>query len=108
MRVGEEPPVIPDPFGRAIRDHHRGEREEPLLRRDGQESWEHSIDAFCFEPVDGDSLAMLDSWLEGPLLFRFFSPDRVREATRGTGWAVREVRHGDDNPHHYRVALAKR
>jgi hypothetical protein len=43
-----------------------------------------------------------------PLLFRLFSPDRVREATVGTGWSVAAVRHSpDENKHHYRAALSK-
>ena len=41
-----------------------------------------------------------------PLLFRLFSPDRIREATIGTEWAVGEVRRGAE-PHHYRIALQK-
>jgi len=29
---------MPDAFGRAIRDHWRGERSEPLIQRDGDET----------------------------------------------------------------------
>lgn len=40
------------------------------------------------------------------LLFLLFSPDRLREATRGTEWAVADIRrpHGT---YHYRAALQK-
>jgi hypothetical protein len=42
------------------------------------------------------------------LLFRLFSPDRVREAAVGTGWDVTEVRYGsDEHEIHYRIALEK-
>ena len=40
------------------------------------------------------------------LLFRLFAPDRLREATVGTGWRVTEVRYGDDGSH-YRAAREK-
>lgn len=55
-----------DPFGRAIRDHHRGERSEPLLDRDGDEVREHRIEEWYFGDHDAD--AWRDQWLEGPLL----------------------------------------
>jgi len=55
-----------DPFGRAIRDFHRGEQTEPLIDRDGDETREHAIEAFYF----GDHRP--DEWFEpridGPLL----------------------------------------
>jgi SAM-dependent methyltransferase len=38
------------------------------------------------------------------LLFRLFSPDRLREAAVGTGWEVAEIRRSDDD-YHYRAAL---
>jgi SAM-dependent methyltransferase len=37
-----------DPFGRAIRDHHRGERDEPLIDRDGDEAREHAVEEYYF------------------------------------------------------------
>ncbi|MCL9812544.1 class I SAM-dependent methyltransferase [Natranaeroarchaeum aerophilus] len=49
-----------------------------------------------------------DGVLGRPLLFRLFSPDRVREATTGTGWTVVDVDHGDGDTAHYRIALEKR
>ena len=59
-----------DPFGRAIRDHHRGERDEPLVDRDGEERREHPIEAFYFGEFDPESEAdaWRASWLDGPLL----------------------------------------
>jgi len=43
-----------------------------------------------------------------PLLFRLFSPDRLREATLGTGWTVAETKRDlTDNDVHYLAALAK-
>lgn len=41
------------------------------------------------------------------LLFRLFSPDRLREATIGTDWEVAEIRHPSGNAHHYQTALKK-
>ncbi|WP_254547322.1 class I SAM-dependent methyltransferase [Halomarina pelagica] len=40
------------------------------------------------------------------LLFRLFSPDRLREAAVGTGWDVAEIRRSPATPH-YRAALEK-
>jgi hypothetical protein len=52
---------------------------------------------FDYEGTTGDGI-----------LFRLFSPDRVREAAVGTGWSVTDVRYTDEeNPIHYRVALEK-
>ncbi|PSQ42722.1 SAM-dependent methyltransferase [Halobacteriales archaeon QS_9_68_42] len=59
----------PDPFGRAIRDHHRGERTHPLVDRDGRATREHPIERFYFEPVsNGPDLRWVESGLSGPLL----------------------------------------
>jgi hypothetical protein len=41
------------------------------------------------------------------LLFRLFSPDRLREAVLGTGWEVAAIRHPSGNAHHYQTALKK-
>jgi hypothetical protein len=41
------------------------------------------------------------------LLFRLFSPDRLREATVGTGWVVEAVRRSDEGTAYYRAALRK-
>lgn len=55
-----------DPFGRAIRDHYLGNRDAPLIDRDGDESREHSIERWYFgEHEEG---AWRDSWMKGPLL----------------------------------------
>ncbi|NGM71077.1 class I SAM-dependent methyltransferase [Natronolimnobius sp. AArcel1] len=55
-----------DPFGRAIRDHYLGERDEPLYDRDGDDVREHRIEEWYFgEHTDN---AWRDQWLEGPLL----------------------------------------
>lgn len=40
------------------------------------------------------------------LLFRLFGPDRLREATAGTGWTVAGIRRPHD-AYHYRAALRK-
>ena len=59
----------PDPFGRAIRDHHRGGRTHPLVDRDGGATREHPIERFYFEPVvDDPDIGWVESWLSGPLL----------------------------------------
>lgn len=58
--------MTPDPFGRAILDHHRGEREEPLVDRDGDETREHDIEGYYFghhEPED-----WFEPRVDGPLL----------------------------------------
>lgn len=56
----------PDPYGRAIRDHYLGKRDEPLIDRDGDEQREHAIETWYFGDHDAD--AWRDEWLEGPLL----------------------------------------
>jgi hypothetical protein len=56
----------PDPFGRALRDHHLGEREAPLVDRDGSRTREQPIERWYFDEFDGDPF--LDAWLDGPLL----------------------------------------
>lgn len=62
--------VAADPFGRAIRDHYLGERDEPLVDRNGSETRVHPIEAFYFGAVTGESdeQQWVDSWLDGPLL----------------------------------------
>lgn len=59
-----------DPFGRAIRDFHRNEQDEPLIQRDGEWAREHPIEAFYFgdfAPGD-DRSEFIASWVDGPLL----------------------------------------
>lgn len=41
------------------------------------------------------------------LLFRLFSPDRLREATVGTAWELTDIRYGSEQKH-YLVALEKK
>jgi hypothetical protein len=55
-----------DPYGRAIRDHHRDERDGPLFERSGNETREHPIDRFYFTEFTGDD--WLESVLKEPLL----------------------------------------
>ena len=57
-----------DPFGRAVRDHHLGEREHPLIDRDGDTTREHPIERFYFDGVGDADLAWLTERLSGPLL----------------------------------------
>ncbi|MFC7072983.1 class I SAM-dependent methyltransferase [Halovenus rubra] len=59
-----------DPFGRALRDHYRDEREEPLQQRDGEEVIEHPIEEFYFGEFTADHewAGWLESRLQGPLL----------------------------------------
>ena len=59
-----------DAFGRAIRDHRRGERADPLLQGDGEETREHPIEEFYFDAFDpeSDAGAWLASRLDGPLV----------------------------------------
>jgi len=35
-----------DPFGRALLDYHRGEKEAPLFQVDGDERLTHPVDSF--------------------------------------------------------------
>lgn len=55
-----------DPFGRAILDHHRGERNAPLIDRDGDERREHAIETYYFGEHDPESL--FEPRVDGPLL----------------------------------------
>lgn len=55
-----------DPFGRAVRDHYLGNRDEPLVDRDGDETREHSIERWYFGEHGED--VWRDSWMDGPLL----------------------------------------
>jgi len=59
-----------EPFARALRDHYRESRDEPLIQRDGEETLHHPIEEFYFgtRSPEEDSDSWLDSWLEGPLL----------------------------------------
>lgn len=59
-----------DPFGRAVRDHFHGEREEPLIQRDGGLTLEHPIEQFYFSEYtgNGEGAEWVESWISGPLL----------------------------------------
>ncbi|WP_435076922.1 class I SAM-dependent methyltransferase [Halococcus sp. AFM35] len=59
-----------DPFGRAIRDFHRDEQDEPLIQRDGEWAREHPVGAFYFGDFDpgDDRSEFITSWVDGPLL----------------------------------------
>ena len=59
-----------DPFGRALLDHTRGARTEPLLQVDGETELEHPIEAFYFgdRSPDSERTAYLEDRLTGPLL----------------------------------------
>jgi SAM-dependent methyltransferase len=59
---------MPDPFGRAVRDHHEETRESPLVQRDGAETLDHPIDGFYFGTYDPETDPWLADALEGPLL----------------------------------------
>lgn len=62
--------MSPEPFGRAVYDHYHGEREEPLIQRDGEQSLEHPIEEFYFQEYteDEEYAEWLESRLDGPLL----------------------------------------
>lgn len=55
-----------DPFGEAIRDHHEGSRDAPLIDRDGSETREQAIQRWYFDSFDRDP--WFESWLDGPML----------------------------------------
>jgi SAM-dependent methyltransferase len=59
-----------DPFGRAIRDYHLGQQDEPLIHRDGDERGEHPIEGNYFgEFCPGhDWTSGIEQHLDGPLL----------------------------------------
>jgi len=61
---------MPDAFGRAIRDWHRDEQDEPLVQRDGEQILEHPVESFYFGEfaAESDYGAWLASVLDGPLL----------------------------------------
>lgn len=76
------------------------------------ESTKEKID-YYEDPTPGLAYRILqmeyDGTLGEPWMYRLFTPDRVREATIGTGWEVAEIKYGDgqwDNL--YNVLLQKR
>jgi hypothetical protein len=62
------------------------------------------------DPADGLAYRLLQMEYDGtvgePWLYRLFTPDRVRDATADTDWAVAEVRYVTDAL--YQIALEKR
>jgi len=61
----------PDAFGRAIRDHHRGDLTDPLYQVDGPERREHPIEEFYFgefDPAANENCRWLAERLAGPLI----------------------------------------
>lgn len=65
---------------------------------------------FRADPTPGLAFRVIayeyDETVDPPLLFRLVSPDRLREATAGSGWRVADVRRPHD-AYYYRAALAK-
>jgi hypothetical protein len=60
------------------------------------------------DPTPGLAFQVYHTEYEGEhetLLFRLFSPDRLREAAGGTGWEVADVRYGSECT--YTAALTK-
>jgi hypothetical protein len=60
-----------DAFGRAIRDHQRGDQTDPLRQGDGEDTREHPIEAFYFadfDPSEDPDHEWLASRLKGPLV----------------------------------------
>ena len=59
-----------DPFGHALYDFSRGEQNDPLIQRDGENTREHPIELFYFEGFDSQNpqSEFLESWVDGPLL----------------------------------------
>lgn len=61
----------PDAFGRAIRDHHRGDLSGPLYQVDGPERREHPIEQFYFtefDPETNEDHRWFAERLAGPLV----------------------------------------
>jgi hypothetical protein len=59
-----------DPYGRAIRDHYKGNQDGRLLDRDGNVTRDHPIAEFYFDEItdESDRQQWRDGWLDGPLL----------------------------------------
>jgi hypothetical protein len=58
-----------DPFGRALLDHYRGEKTEPLSQCVGDEKLTHPVEEFYFDAFESQAGAdWIESWLQGPLL----------------------------------------
>jgi SAM-dependent methyltransferase len=92
---------VTTPDGTAVVDSY-----DPTLAR--------TADAFGFRPDPTPGLAYRVYHYEyegdvGPtLLFRLFSPDRLREAAEGSGWSVQAVaHHPPERPVQYRAVLER-
>ncbi|AFZ71698.1 class I SAM-dependent methyltransferase [Natronobacterium gregoryi] len=58
-----------DAFGRALLDHYRGQREDPLYQRDGDRVLSHPVEDFYFGEFEAETdTGWLESHLEGSLL----------------------------------------
>lgn len=68
-----------DPFGRAIYDHHHGERTAPLLQYDGKTTREHPIESFYFGSYDSNG-DRGDFWIRG-CRDLFSTWERARDGT---------------------------
>lgn len=78
-------------------DPTHDEAEELLgYRADPTRGLAHRVFHFAYEDEVSETL-----------LFRLFSPDRLREATVGTGWSVADVRGSEEGTAYYRAALTK-
>jgi hypothetical protein len=91
---------VTDPDATAVVDSYDPghEASDDLLgyRPDSTRGLAHRVFHFAYEDAVGETL-----------LFRLFSPERLREATVGTGWTVDDVRRSDEGTAYYRAALAK-
>lgn len=62
----------------------------------------YDVPGFRSDPTQGATSRILQFEYEGdisePLLFRFFSPDRLKEAIVGTGWEISDVRPHPSHP----------
>jgi hypothetical protein len=57
-----------DPFGQALRDEHRGEREHPLVDVDGDNVRKHPVELYFRAVERDDDLPWATEHLSGPLL----------------------------------------
>lgn len=78
-------------------------------------SMEFEVPGFRPDLTQGAAFRIMQFEYEGdisePLLFRFFSPERLKEAVVGTRWEISEIRHHLSDPPdvvQYRAALTKR
>jgi hypothetical protein len=101
-----------DPEGSGENTEENGEDSEGSGENPEESDQEAGMLGYRADPTPGLAYRLMWFDYEGTtgdgILFRLFSPDRVREAAVGTGWTVTDVRYTDEeNPIHYRVALEK-